>query len=78
MPNDRFDDAWSLSAKCMEKDVVLGKTTRILAVAGYAMNGIYSSIFLNGILDTNRDIIMEIYRDIYIIYIYTYIYNEDL
>lgn len=39
MPNDRFDDAWSLSAKCMEKDVVLGKTTRILA-AGYAMNGI--------------------------------------
>ena len=34
MPNDRFDDAWSLSAKCMEKDVVLGKTTRILA-AGY-------------------------------------------
>ena len=35
-------------------------------IDSWAMNGIYSSIFLNEILAlvTNRDIIMEIYRDI--------------
>ena len=45
-------------------------------IDSWAMNGIYSSIFLNEILAlvTNRDIIMEIYRDIIIIYIYVYIY----
>lgn len=54
MPNDRFDDAWSLSAKCMQKDVVLGKTTRINGLNGWiaAFFGLFAVFLAGQIIDT--------------------------
>lgn len=54
MPNDRFDDAWSLSAKCMEKDVVLGKTTRINGLNGWiaAFFGLFAVFVAGQLIDT--------------------------
>ncbi|CAK9054445.1 unnamed protein product [Durusdinium trenchii] len=54
MPMDRFSPAWSLSAKCMNKDVVLGQTTRINGLNGWiaAFFGLFAVFVAGQIIDT--------------------------
>lgn len=54
MPHDRFSHSWSLSAKCMDKDVVLEKTTRINGLNGWiaAFFGLFAVFIAGQIVDT--------------------------
>lgn len=55
MPMDRFSPAWSLSAKCMDKNIVLGKTTRINGLNGWiaAFFGLFAVFIAGQIIDTS-------------------------
>ena len=54
MPVERFHPAWSLSGKCMDKDEVLSKTTRINGLNGWiaAFFSLFAVFIAGQVVDT--------------------------